>query len=37
MEHLADLHRSLVAYAGRLSGESFKSQVVFVLEIWENW
>jgi U2-associated protein SR140 len=37
MEHLADLHRSLVAYAGRLSAESFKSQVVFVIEMWENW
>lgn len=37
MEHMADVHRSLVAHAGKLSGETFKSQVAFVIEIWENW
>ena len=37
MEHMADVHRSLVAHSGKLSGETFKSQVAFVIEIWENW
>jgi U2-associated protein SR140 len=36
-EHLADLHRSLVAYSGRLGAESFRAQCGFVVEIWENW
>lgn len=37
MEHFAEVHRALVAQAGRLSAESFKSQVLFVLGVWENW
>lgn len=37
MEHMADVHRSIVADAGKLTGERFKSQVAFVIEIWEKW
>ncbi len=35
--HLADLHRSLIAYSGRLGAESFRAQCGFVVSIWENW
>ncbi len=36
-EHLADVHRSLVAYSGRIGAEAFRAQCSFVVDIWENW